>query len=454
MDDIFLKIGVIQDNEESVLHRYLQSKGISTNSTKEKNEKVVENQENVHHSEDHSRRLLSSAGMIAQSIIEKSLPDDLPSQDERLVETISPRAKKHKTTNKQRPTVKRLSLATEASLSKKEPKTRKNISELNNILLEATDQLKAMKEKKIKTASVFPRLTRTSDSVSSTSKHIKEQPLFYECPICERKFEVEFAKVSSLDALMNKHIDRCLRRKTNDVPSCSSIEENGLSSSSSALSPFSRDTKNKGQEFLDFVSSEESDEEGKQRQYLRNQSRRRKKRKSCPSSSENDGEPENNSEENDEIYLPEDECEMAAEQEFDNDDDDPDNLEKEINEDLSLSNSNGGNLIGDDWEEEHFLARINKIRTLSLPTIQTSYGAEMTSSVWTQLYDYQKEGTKWLYSLYCDGLGGILADEMGKMVGWITLCSFDFITFLFFSLFLFPCLLFRSWKDSTSSSSF
>jgi hypothetical protein len=418
MDDILQQIGVIQDNEESVLHRYLQSKGISSE-TAEENE--MENQKNVIQ----SKRLLPS-GIIAQSIIEKSLPDDFLPQDEDPAVSATPKAKKQKIVNKERPTIKLISLANEASLTKKEPRLRKPISELNNRLLEATDQLKTMKEKMTKPSSSLSssrqksrfenqKLPRSLESLPSASPQLKDLPLLYECPICERKFEVETAKASLLDSLVNKHIDRCLRRKINDVPSSSSLGENGLSSSST-LSPFSGDSRNKEKELLDFVSSEESEEETKRSQQRRSIIRSQRKKKGSHHSSYLE-EVDANSKSEDDEYIPEATTSSREEEEYDNaddDDDDEDRLEKEVNEDLSLSNGTTGNLIGDDWEEEHFFARIKKIPSKLLLTSQTSYGAEMTTSVWNQLYDYQKEGTKWFYSLYCDGLGGILADEMGK----------------------------------------
>lgn len=68
----------------------------------------------------------------------------------------------------------------------------------------------------------------------------------------------------------------------------------------------------------------------------------------------------------------------------------------------------------DDWEEEDFRERVGNLDSSELDKFETSFASTVVSKSWTKLYDYQKEGCRWLYSLYLEGLGGILADEMGK----------------------------------------
>ena len=50
----------------------------------------------------------------------------------------------------------------------------------------------------------------------------------------------------------------------------------------------------------------------------------------------------------------------------------------------------------------------NTNTTNNATVIKTEYGAEVESEIWDRLYDYQKDGCKWLYRLYRDGVGGIL----------------------------------------------
>jgi SNF2 family DNA or RNA helicase len=40
--------------------------------------------------------------------------------------------------------------------------------------------------------------------------------------------------------------------------------------------------------------------------------------------------------------------------------------------------------------------------------ITTDFGTLVDNRTWDKMFAYQKEGVKWMYSLYCDGLGGIL----------------------------------------------
>jgi hypothetical protein len=45
--------------------------------------------------------------------------------------------------------------------------------------------------------------------------------------------------------------------------------------------------------------------------------------------------------------------------------------------------------------------------------VETEYGTQVLRGTWDKLYQYQRDGCKWLFGLYEEGVGGILGDEMG-----------------------------------------
>ena len=45
--------------------------------------------------------------------------------------------------------------------------------------------------------------------------------------------------------------------------------------------------------------------------------------------------------------------------------------------------------------------------------VATDYGTEIDKHAWDRLFEYQREGMRWMYDLYQRGVGGILGDEMG-----------------------------------------
>ena len=92
----------------------------------------------------------------------------------------------------------------------------------------------------------------------------------------------------------------------------------------------------------------------------------------------------------------------------------------------------------DDWEEDAYAGRLEDagIDESGQPTddadadadadaagdsnagrfvgyVETDYGTEVDKHAWDTLFDYQREGVRWMYDLYQRGVGGILGDEMG-----------------------------------------
>lgn len=64
----------------------------------------------------------------------------------------------------------------------------------------------------------------------------------------------------------------------------------------------------------------------------------------------------------------------------------------------------------DDWIDDAYVDRVLQTDTT---TITTPYGAQVNSTTWNAMYEYQREGSKWLWGHYTHNRGGILGDEMG-----------------------------------------
>lgn len=94
--------------------------------------------------------------------------------------------------------------------------------------------------------------------------------------------------------------------------------------------------------------------------------------------------------------------------------------EDDLIEILSSSNSDTDDqaesncVFIDDWEVEDLEKRLDKLTLENKALSQTSFGSRICTQTWNSLYEYQREGLAWLYKLYNEGVGGILADEMGN----------------------------------------
>lgn len=64
----------------------------------------------------------------------------------------------------------------------------------------------------------------------------------------------------------------------------------------------------------------------------------------------------------------------------------------------------------DDWEDSSFLRRT---AGTSPEPLATAYGASVSREAHDRLFEYQREGLRWLFLLYKRDGGGILGDEMG-----------------------------------------
>lgn len=64
-------------------------------------------------------------------------------------------------------------------------------------------------------------------------------------------------------------------------------------------------------------------------------------------------------------------------------------------------------LLDDDYVDSEYEARLEAVDNLD-DEVDTDFGTKMYSKTLGKLYDYQKRGCEWMYSLYRNGVGGIL----------------------------------------------
>lgn len=230
----------------------------------------------------------------------------------------------------------------------------KSVSELNDILSSTVEILQ------------LPKRRRTNQKQST-----QNQTLVYTCPVCQLDL---YHSEEGANDIINKHLDRCLKRR--NVGRNEEVLENHLEEVEESDFSFSSDdgeiTSTKKRNFKKLKQSKSSVKPRSRKQVERSRS------------------------------APEDDYNPTP----DKSDDD-----REI-EEIELGQQNG---VGDDWEEIDYQRRIQKIDNNNLELVETPYGTQMVAVTWNKLYEYQREGCRWLHSLYTDGVGGILADEMGKV---------------------------------------
>ena len=67
-------------------------------------------------------------------------------------------------------------------------------------------------------------------------------------------------------------------------------------------------------------------------------------------------------------------------------------------------------VVSDDWETQDYEMRLSE---LDAEYVDTDFGGRFYAPSWEKLFEYQKQGCRWLFDLYQEGVGGILGDEMG-----------------------------------------
>jgi len=76
----------------------------------------------------------------------------------------------------------------------------------------------------------------------------------------------------------------------------------------------------------------------------------------------------------------------------------------------------------------------------SIPDAELEGGYRIPGDIYSNLFDYQKTCTQWLWELHCQGAGGIIGDEMVKypQLELGTFCD-KFFILLMLTLMLFIC---------------
>ena len=78
--------------------------------------------------------------------------------------------------------------------------------------------------------------------------------------------------------------------------------------------------------------------------------------------------------------------------------------------------------LADDWEDSAYNWRLISRATsvhrddnnnIEEEIIPTAFNSKVHRSTWNMMHEYQREGCRWMYGLFRDGVGGILGDEMG-----------------------------------------
>ena len=243
------------------------------------------------------------------------------------------------------------------------------------------------------------------------------------CPLCGRGIIVEHESEETKSTVMNKHIDRCSRVMQSKVNS--KERESTMSAIKSRTVSYNEDfsaddsdgeeykpkVKNNARKRLKKTPSKEnvslsrgtkeyifpdetSDEEGEEEEYKPQKKARSRKAQTVATAVIDSMDQSNDHE----IYT------TTADHNKVEDDVDADQNEELIHNTTVA-------IVSDDWETNDYQNRISELDT---EYVDTQFGGRFYAPSWEKLFDYQKEGCRWLFDLYQEGVGGILGDEMGE----------------------------------------
>ncbi|XP_039133395.1 DNA excision repair protein CSB [Dioscorea cayenensis subsp. rotundata] len=108
-----------------------------------------------------------------------------------------------------------------------------------------------------------------------------------------------------------------------------------------------------------------------------------------------------------------------------------------------------GNSATSDCEENQDVNDDEEEEKDELPSVLLEGGLKIPSSIYTQLFDYQKVGVQWLWELHCQKTGGIIGDEMGlgKTIQVISfLAALHYSKMYMPSIVICPVTLLRQWQ--------
>ena len=342
----------------------------------------------------------------------------------------------------------------------------------------------------------------SSGSVTAPSSS-RTAPLV--CPICNKSFEAELASRSSsssrsLELLVEKHVDRCLRRGSNVRTKKHMYEEEHddfeeddddvpeTSDARSSIIDKRKGAKGKSKKAIRKSRGGDDDIEGDES----NSSLSTRYRKRLRSNPTDDTVKQvrirstNATDSSSKLSAAINGCDASSEDEAQTNT--PSHQRRSALNDSDSEDATDG-LIGtidmstivDDWEEELFCGRLNRFGRAStdieeeeegggggggldaddspsvtneLPEgnfrcVVTDFATEAYSPTWTALHDYQRLGCRWMHELWEQGVGGILGDEMGRGTTRLSIVHYVPIMSI-----VFACIEHRIGEDSSDLHSF
>lgn len=293
-----------------------------------------------------------------------------------------------------------------------------------------------------------------SSGTAAASSSIRAVPLM--CPICSKSFEPEQASRSrnnsssrSLELLVEKHVDRCLRRGSNVRAKKYIYEEEDDDLDEDETSDVQSSIVNtrgaKGKPKKAIGKSSGGDIEGGQSNGSLSIGYRKRLRSNPTDDSVKQvrSKSNNTTDSSSKLNAVINGCDASSE------DDVQTNTRSHQRRSSALNDSDSEDaidgLIGtidmtaivDDWEEDLFCGRLkrfvhastdlkegideddspsvtNELPEGSFRCVVTDFTTEAYVPTWTALHDYQRLGCRWMHELWEQGVGGILGDEMGR----------------------------------------
>jgi predicted transcriptional regulator len=359
IDSFLSDLGVIQNEESEIVSKVLTS--IANNETLTNQQEEQNGQQQV------------SVSNVAQSIIDNEV---INIDDDQQFQEIEALKKQKGMTEQQRKKIKILDAATARALqpiNQALPRSRISANILNGLVMEAAQSTK---------------------SQSSSLRQNSQQTIH--CPVCNRSYE------GMNELQINKHLDRCLRRQKyiNEVPMTDYREDDDDEG---------RRGEREGREddvYEDLFEQDDDDDDdvdydhfniSRQLKFTSTSSGRKRKQQFdvTPSNAITTTTTSSSSA----MLLDETASHGSL------------TSNSETNNNNNALQSAG---VIDDWEEDDYLTRTNALSEEDIEVMETPFGTQTYKKSWNRLFDYQKEGCRWFFGLYEEGVGGILADEMGK----------------------------------------
>lgn len=414
MDELLSSMGVVKDKEEDILAKVLYNH--QTEQAKIKKPKHAQQQilTNIAHSLIDNKipeRVLSTSndqnledGEVPNTVGQKSSSSSSSAIRKKIMSSFEDEEKSN------RPRTKLVSTQTLLEKKNKDKEalgsSKVNTDSINHKLLQTQafktaslgTQYPAKPSKPLHTPQ--PRVVSTK---TTKRKHVENE---YQCPICSQSFTF------NNEEQMSKHIDRCSRRQTTSSRHTTNDEMMRYDSDAS---------------WINSDDDKEQQEEEEVEDFNGITSKSKAKRKKITSKQSRKVEEEEDAllEDEDDVFLPTSSSEEEVDEEDWLDEDIAQALVLDETGDLTQHTSTSSSthmIIADDWEEMDYKKRLKRLQQhqdrdgLDRSMTATGYhNTQIETHLWQRLYAYQQEGCQWLYGLYRDGMGGILADEMGKV---------------------------------------